>query len=76
MAIISETKGGSGVKKKYDFCQKKIILGQKLISQGQKIAAAIPNARCHRLEGRNHVPLPQLDAWEEMMSELDAFLAT
>ena len=45
-------------------------------SQGQKIAAGIPRARLHRLEGRNHVPLPQLAAWEEMMSELDTFLAT
>ena len=46
------------------------------ISQGQKIAAAIPSARFHRLDSRNHVPLPQLEAWEEMMFELDAFLAS
>ena len=45
-------------------------------SQGQKIAAAIPKAKFHRLDSRNHVPLPHLDAWEEMMSELDEFLTT
>jgi len=36
MSIISDIKGGSKVKKNYDFCQKKFLLGQKLMMQGQK----------------------------------------
>ena len=45
-------------------------------SQGQKIAAGIPAARLHRLDSRNHMPLPQDPAWREMMDQIDAFLAS
>ncbi|MEM1323658.1 MAG: hypothetical protein AAGG75_25580 [Bacteroidota bacterium] len=34
LAIISNTKGGSLVKKKYDECQKKITVGQKILTSG------------------------------------------
>jgi pimeloyl-ACP methyl ester carboxylesterase len=45
-------------------------------SQGQKIAAGIPGAKLHRLESRNHMPLPHEESWHEMMDQIDAFLAT
>jgi pimeloyl-ACP methyl ester carboxylesterase len=44
------------------------------LSQGQKIAACISRARLHRLESRNHIPLPQNPVWREMMDQLDLFL--
>lgn len=44
------------------------------ISQGQKIAAAIPGAEFIRLPGRNHVLLPQEPAFELMFERLEPFL--
>ncbi|MDU8911537.1 alpha/beta fold hydrolase [Aestuariicoccus sp. MJ-SS9] len=44
------------------------------ITQGQRIAAGIPGARFVRLEGRNHMLLPQDPAWGQVMDMTDRFL--
>ncbi len=44
------------------------------ISQGQKLAAHLKDARFVRLEGGNHVLLPQEKAWHLVMDRTDAFL--
>lgn len=44
------------------------------IEQGRILASEIPDARFLPLESRNHVPLPQEESWEKMMSEILSFL--
>ena len=36
LAIVSNTKGGSFIKKKLDLCQKKFLLGHKLLTQAER----------------------------------------
>lgn len=45
------------------------------ISQGQKLAAHLKGAQFFRLEGGNHMLLPQDPAWHLVMDRTDAFLA-
>ena len=45
------------------------------ISQGQKLAAHLKNAHFVRLEGGNHMLLPQEPAWDLVMDRTDAFLS-
>lgn len=45
------------------------------ISQGQKLAAHLKNAQFVRLEGGNHMMLPQDPAWHMVMDRTDAFLS-
>jgi DNA-binding winged helix-turn-helix (wHTH) protein/predicted esterase len=42
--------------------------------EGQRLAAALPNARFMALESENHVPVPGEPAWPIFLSEIDAFL--
>lgn len=42
--------------------------------EGQRLAAAIPNARFVALESENHVPVPDEPAWPIFLAEIDAFL--
>ena len=42
--------------------------------EGQRLAAAIPNARFVALESENHVPLPEEPAWPAFIAEIEAFL--
>jgi len=44
------------------------------IAQSRMIAARVPGARFCALPGRNHVPLPQQPAWEEMFERMLGFL--
>ena len=44
------------------------------IAQGRLLASEISGARFVTLDSRNHVPLPQLEAWQRMMREIHAFL--
>jgi DNA-binding winged helix-turn-helix (wHTH) protein len=44
------------------------------VSQGRLLAAEIPNARLHVMEGRNHVPVPHDPCWEEILSVTVRFL--
>jgi pimeloyl-ACP methyl ester carboxylesterase len=45
------------------------------VEEGRMIAAAIPGARFVTLETENHVPLPGEPAWEQLLSEIEAFAA-
>jgi len=36
LAVVSNTRGGSTTKKKFDQCQKKFLLAQKFITQGER----------------------------------------
>jgi len=45
-------------------------------SEGRKIASLIPNARLVALESRNHVVLEREPAWQVLLSEVRAFLAS
>jgi DNA-binding winged helix-turn-helix (wHTH) protein/alpha-beta hydrolase superfamily lysophospholipase len=42
--------------------------------EGQRLAAAMPNARFVVLESENHVPVPGEPAWPIFLAEIDAFL--
>ena len=42
--------------------------------EGQRLAAALPNARFVALESENHVPVPGEPAWPIFLAEIDAFL--
>jgi pimeloyl-ACP methyl ester carboxylesterase len=42
--------------------------------EGQRLAAAIPDARFVALESENHVPMPDEPAWPEFIAEIEAFL--
>lgn len=42
--------------------------------EGQRLAAALPNARFVALESENHVPVPGEPAWSIFLAEIDAFL--
>ena len=42
--------------------------------EGRLLAASIPGARFVPLDSRNHLPLPQEAAWQQMADEIDAFL--
>jgi pimeloyl-ACP methyl ester carboxylesterase/DNA-binding winged helix-turn-helix (wHTH) protein len=42
--------------------------------EGQRLAAAIPNARFVPLESENHVPMPHEPAWPKFIAEIEAFL--
>lgn len=44
------------------------------VEQGRILASEIPDARYVSLESRNHVPLPETAAWDQMMQEVEAFL--
>jgi len=44
------------------------------VEQGRILASEIPSAKYVSLESRNHVPLPQEDAWAQMMHEVRLFL--
>jgi pimeloyl-ACP methyl ester carboxylesterase/DNA-binding winged helix-turn-helix (wHTH) protein len=44
------------------------------LEEGQRLAAAIPNARFVVLESENHVPLPDEPAWPTFVGEIEAFL--
>lgn len=43
------------------------------VEEGRMIAATIPGARFVTLESENHVPLPGEEAWEQLLSEIEAF---
>ena len=43
-------------------------------TEGQRLAAALPNARFVALESENHVPVPGEPAWPIFLAEIDAFL--
>ncbi len=43
------------------------------VEEGRMIAATIPGARFVTLESENHVPLPGEPAWEQFLSEIEAF---
>jgi DNA-binding winged helix-turn-helix (wHTH) protein/pimeloyl-ACP methyl ester carboxylesterase len=45
------------------------------VEEGRSIAAKIPGARFVTLESENHVPLPGEPAWEQLLSEIEAFAA-
>jgi pimeloyl-ACP methyl ester carboxylesterase len=45
------------------------------LDQGKLLAAAIPRAQLLMLESRNHVILPQEDAWKVLFDEIEYFLA-
>lgn len=45
------------------------------ISQGQHLAAHLPNARFQMLASRNHAPLPQDPAWQVLVDAVKAFCA-
>lgn len=42
--------------------------------EGQRLAAALPNARFVALESENHVPVPGEPAWPIFLAEIDSFL--
>ena len=42
--------------------------------EGQRLAAAMPNARFVALESENHVPMPDEPAWPAFSPEIEAFL--
>ena len=42
--------------------------------EGQRLAAAMPNARFVALESENHVPMPDEPAWPIFAGEIEAFL--
>ena len=42
--------------------------------EGQRLAAAMPNARFVALESENHVPMPDEPAWRVFTGEIEAFL--
>ena len=42
--------------------------------EGQRVGAAIPNARFVALESENHVPMPDESAWPDFTAEIEAFL--
>ncbi len=42
--------------------------------EGQRLAAALPNARFVALESENHMPVPGEPAWPIFLAEIDAFL--
>ncbi len=42
--------------------------------EGQRLAAALPNARFVALESENHVPVPGEPAWPIFLAEIEAFL--
>jgi hypothetical protein len=44
------------------------------VSEGKRIAAAIPGARFVPLQGRNHILLEDEPAWPRFLSELRSFL--
>ncbi len=44
------------------------------LSEGQKLAANIPNADFVQLESNNHILLPDEPAWSEFITELERFL--
>jgi len=43
------------------------------IEQGRQIAARIPGAKFVILDSENHVPVPGDPAWDELLSEIEAF---
>lgn len=43
-------------------------------AEGERLAAAIPNARFLALESDNHLPLPQEPAWPTFTAAIEAFL--
>ena len=45
------------------------------VEQGRILASEIPGAKYVSLDSRNHVPLPQEDAWVQMMHEVRLFLS-
>jgi hypothetical protein len=45
------------------------------VSEGKRIAAAIPGARFVPLQGRNHILLEDEPAWPRFLSEVRTFLA-
>lgn len=46
------------------------------VSEGKRIAAAIPGARFVPLQGRNHILLEDEPAWPRFLNEVRTFLAT
>ena len=44
------------------------------LDQGKALATAIPGARFLMLESRNHVILPQEDAWPVLFDEMERFV--
>lgn len=46
------------------------------LSEGRRIATAIPNASLIVLETNNHVPIPGDPAWAKLTDAIDAFLAS
>lgn len=44
------------------------------VSQARLLAARLPDARLHVLDGRNHIPLPTDPCWEELLSATERFL--
>jgi pimeloyl-ACP methyl ester carboxylesterase len=50
--------------------------GVQPLSEGKKLAAAIPNAQFLMLDSRNHVLLEHESGWLIFFEELDAFIAS
>jgi DNA-binding winged helix-turn-helix (wHTH) protein len=44
------------------------------VAQARLLAAGIPGAELRIIEGRNHVPLPNVAAWERMMTATETFV--
>jgi pimeloyl-ACP methyl ester carboxylesterase len=44
------------------------------LTEGERLASAIPNAKFVVLESENHVPMPDEPAWSTFIGEIEVFL--